>query len=140
MPDFNLVVLVGRLTRDPELKYIPSGAAVASLSLAINSQWTGKDGSKRDKTVFIDVTAWNRQAETVAEHLKKGATVMIQGSIDMEQWETPDGQKRTKHKVTASKIQFMDRKVPLVMPDTDPVATDSAAPAQPPESSEEIPF
>ena len=136
MPDYNLAVLIGRLTRNPELKYLPSGVAVANFSIAINSSW-GSGAEKKEKTTFIDITAWKRTAELAAEYLTKGSSVMITGSIDQETWEK-DGQKRSKLKVTAQRIQFLDRKAPLVMADSPEQSASPESPA--PGSEDQVPF
>jgi single-strand DNA-binding protein len=73
MADLNKVFLMGRLTFDPELRYVPSGSAVTELRMAINRSWTGKDGERKDESLFIDVTVWDRQAETAASTSRKGA-------------------------------------------------------------------
>lgn len=104
MASLNKVLLMGNLTRDPELRYAKSGTAMASFGLAVNT----KSGEK-EETLFIDVTAFGRQAETTSEYLKKGSSALIEGRLSFEQWESQDGQKRSKHKVLADRIQFMER-------------------------------
>ena len=107
MVDLNKVFLAGRLTRDPELRYIPSGTAVASLSLAVSRNYTAKDGSKKEEVVFVDVNAWGRQAETCGEYLSKGSALLVEGRLQLDRWETNTGEKRNKLKVVAQRIQFL---------------------------------
>lgn len=110
MPSFNQVVLVGNLTRDPELKYTPSGAAVCEFSIAINRKWNDKAGQKREEVGYFDCTAWARTAELCAEFLKKGRPVLVNGRLTQNRWETPDGQKRSRVIVTVQNIQFLGGK------------------------------
>ena len=110
MADLNKVFLIGRLTQDPELRYTPNGAAVTDLRVATSRTWTGKDGERREDTLYIDVTVWNRQAETCCQYLKKGRQVHVEGYLKSESWETPAGEKRSKVKVEAERVQFLDRR------------------------------
>jgi single-strand DNA-binding protein len=87
MSDLNSVVLVGRLVRDPELRYTPQGAPVCEFTLASNRRFTKKDGEKVEEVIFVDVTAWNKLAEICAEYLKKGRLVALSGSLSQDRWE-----------------------------------------------------
>ena len=107
MASLNKVLLIGNLTRDPELRYTPQGAAVCEFSIAINEKFKGKDGNWTDKVHYIDIVAWARQAETCAEYLKKGRPVCVEGRLTQDRWEQPDGQKRSKVRVTAERVQFL---------------------------------
>lgn len=108
MPGFSQVTLLGHLTRDPELRYTPQGAAVCDLSVAVNHKFTKKDGEKAESVAFVDVTVWNRQAETSAEFLKKGRLVLVSGRLAQDRWEDPKtGQKRSKLTVVAASVQFL---------------------------------
>jgi single-strand DNA-binding protein len=102
MPNFNKVILMGHLTRDPELRYIPSGAAVCSLGLAVNRKY--KD---QDETCFVDITVWNKQAESCNEYLSKGRLILVEGRLDYRTWEDKSGQKRSKLDVVAENVKFM---------------------------------
>ncbi len=105
MASLNRVFLMGNLTRDPELRYIPSGQAVCTLGLAVNNKYgTGDD--KKEEVLFIDVNVWGKSAENCAEYLKKGRLVFIEGRLKWRQWEK-DGQKKSKIDVTAMSVQFM---------------------------------
>ena len=111
MAQLNKVFLMGNLTRDPELRRLPSGTAVTELGLALNRSFTGKDGERREEVVFIDVTVWDRQAETCCQYLKKGRAVHVEGYLKMDSWDDKTtGEKRTKLKVQADRVQFLDRK------------------------------
>jgi single-strand DNA-binding protein len=107
----NKVFLMGNLTRDPELRYTPGGAAVTDLPIAVNRSWTGKDGERKEEVLFVDVTVWDRQAETCCQYLKKGRSIHVEGSLKMESWDDKtSGEKRTKLKVLADRVQFLDRR------------------------------
>ena len=109
MASLNKVFLIGNLTRDPELRYTPSGSAVTDLPLAINRSYTTKDGERREEVTYIDVTVWERQAENCCQYLKRGRPVHVEGSLRMESWEDKaTGEKRSKLKVLADRVQFLD--------------------------------
>ena len=105
--NLNKVLLIGNLTRDPDLKYVPSGAAVANFGIAINRSYTNSDGEKTEDICFIDIVAWNRLAEVAGEYLSKGSPVFVEGRLQMDSWEQEDGQRRSKLKVVAQSIQFL---------------------------------
>ena len=111
MAQLNKVFLMGNLTRDPELRRLTNGTAVTDLGLALNRTYTDKNGEKREEVVFIDVTVWDRQAETCCQYLKKGRAVHVEGFLKMDSWDDKaTGEKRTKLKVQADRVQFLDRK------------------------------
>lgn len=109
MANLNKVLLMGRLTRDPELRYTPKGTAVADLSMAINRYRGGTDGGERtEETTFVDVTLWGKQAETANQYLNKGREVFIEGRLQLDSWEDKSsGQKRSKLKVVGELMQFV---------------------------------
>ena len=108
MAQLNKVLLMGNLTRDPELRRLPSGVAVTELGLALNRSFQGKDGERREEVVFIDVTVWDRQAETCCQYLKKGRGVHVEGYLKMDTWDDKTtGEKRSKLKVQAERVQFL---------------------------------
>lgn len=107
--DLNKVLLIGRLTRDPELRYIASGAAVCEFGLAVNRYFRRSDGEQGKDTCFVDIVAWGRQGETCNEFLKKGSGCLIEGRLAFDSWETPEGQKRSRLRVVADRVQFMPR-------------------------------
>ena len=109
MPNYNKVILMGNLTRDPEVKYTSGGTAIAKLGMAINHTWTNKEGQKQEETTFVDVDAFGRQAEVIGQYLKKGRPVMIEGRLKLDQWDDKQtGQKRSKLGVTLEGFQFLD--------------------------------
>jgi single-strand DNA-binding protein len=110
MASFNRVILLGNLTRDPELRYIPSGAAVCDLGLAVNDRRKGKDGEWIEDVTFVDVTLWQRAAEVASEYLSKGSPVLIEGRLKLDTWQGQDGQKRSKLRVIAEKMQMLGNK------------------------------
>lgn len=110
MAALNKVFLMGNLTFDPELRYTPSGSAVTDLRMATTRKWMGKDGLK-EETLFIDVTVWDRQAENCCQYLRKGSGVHIEGSLKMDTWDDKTtGEKRSKIRVQAERVQFLDRR------------------------------
>ncbi|QDV33171.1 single-stranded DNA-binding protein [Tautonia plasticadhaerens] len=109
MADLNKVFLIGRLTHDPELRYTPSGAPVSDLRLATSRVFTTKEGDRREDTLYIDVSVWNRQAENCCQYLKKGSQIHVEGHLRMDSWEDRNsGEKRTKIRVEGERIQFLD--------------------------------
>lgn len=107
MANFNKVLLIGNLTRDPQLSYLPSQTAVVDFGLAVNRRWTGKDGQARESTCFIDCRAFAGQAETINKYLTKGRPVFVEGRLDYDTWTAQDGTKRSKHRVTVESFQFL---------------------------------
>jgi single-strand DNA-binding protein len=109
MPEINRVMLAGRLTRDPELRYTPGGAAVCKMGLAADRRYRTKDGQQREEVLFINVTAWAKTAEYCGENLKKGRPVLVEGELRSNEWEDKNtGQKRTMIEVSATRIQTLD--------------------------------
>ena len=109
MANLNKVFMIGNLTRDPELRYIPSGTAVATFTVASNRSYTSAAGEKKEEACFVRVVSWARQAELAAEYLAKGSPVFVEGRLQSRSWETPDGQKRSTIEVVAQNIQFLGR-------------------------------
>lgn len=109
MADLNKVFLIGNLTRDPEVRYTPKGTAVGDLALAINSSYKAQDGSTKDEVCYVDVVAWGRQAETCKEFLQKGAPIFVEGRMQFDSWETKEGEKRSRLRVRAERVQFLGR-------------------------------
>jgi len=107
MANLNRVLLIGRLTRDPELRYTPSGSAVTEFGLAVNRNFKDSSGERREQTCFVDIQAWGRQAEVINEYLRKGRQVFVEGRLDFSSWETPEGQKRSKLRVVVENFQFL---------------------------------
>lgn len=110
MANYNRVILMGNLTRDPELRYIPSGQAVTTFTVAMNRQYTLQSGEKREEATFVRVVAWARMAETCAEYLVKGSPVFVEGRLQSRSWETPQGEKRSTIEVVAQTVKFLSRR------------------------------
>ncbi len=119
MANLNKVFLMGNLARDPELRYIPSGTAVTTFTLATNRAYTLASGEKREEACFVRVVAWARQAELCGEYLSKGSPVFVEGRLQSRSWETPDGQKRSTLEVVAQSVQFLG-KIPRAVKDLVP--------------------
>lgn len=108
MASFNKVILLGNLTRDPEVRYTPKGTAVTELGMAVNRVYTAENGEKREDTTFVDVTLWGRTAEIAGEYLKKGRPVFIEGRLQLDTWDDKtSGQKRSKLKVVGEGLQLI---------------------------------
>jgi single-strand DNA-binding protein len=110
MIELNKVFLAGRLTQDPELRYTPSGVAVTTLRMAVNTTFFPRDGEKKEEVLYIDVVVWQKRAESCVEYLRKGSPLFIEGRLRSRRWETQDGQKRTTIEVQADRVQFMEWK------------------------------
>ncbi|HEY3347164.1 MAG TPA: single-stranded DNA-binding protein [Nitrospirota bacterium] len=111
MVGFNKVIMMGNLTRDPELRYNPSGTAVATLSVALSRKYKQGD-EMREEVSYIDTVVFGKQAENCGQYLGKGSGVLIEGRLQQRRWETEDGQKRNKVEVVANSVQFMPKRQP----------------------------
>ena len=107
MANFNKVLLIGNLTRDPQLSYTPSQTAVVEFGLAVNRNWTGQDGQKKEETCFVDCTAFGKRAETINKYLTKGRPVLVEGRLTFSSWTAQDGTKRSRLRVTVENFQFL---------------------------------
>jgi single-strand DNA-binding protein len=107
MANYNKILLMGNLTRDPQLSYTPNQTAVVDFGLATNRRWTAQDGSQREETCFVDCRAFGRQAENMNKFLSKGRLVFIEGRLAFDTWTAQDGTKRSKHRVTVENCQFL---------------------------------
>lgn len=109
MASYNKVILIGNLTRDPQVRYTPKGTAVAEIGLAVNRTWFDKaSNSRKDETTFVDITLWGREAEVASEYLSKGRPVMIEGRLQLDTWDDKDsGQKRSKLRVVCEHMQML---------------------------------
>lgn len=108
MANLNKVLLIGRLTRDPELRYIQSGSAVAEFGLATNREWTTPQGEKKEQTCFVDVVIYGKGAEIFNQYMKKGRQVFIEGRLDFSEWKDKDGNRKSKLRVVSENFQFLD--------------------------------
>src|ERR1700730_8952381 len=151
MASFNKVILLGNLTRDPEVRYTPKGSAVCDLGLAVNRNYTLDNGEKREEVTFVDVVLWARLAEIAGEYLKKGRPVFIEGRLQMDSWDDKQtGQKRTKIRVVGETMQLLGSRPSgggAEPTDEDRQSRAGAKPAAPPKSAapaapdeDEIPF
>ena len=120
MANLNKVMLIGNVTRDPEIKYTPKGSAVTDLGIAVNRVYTPEGGERREETTFVDITLWGRQAEIAGEYCKKGRSIYIEGRLQLDTWEDKtSGQKRSKLRVVGENFQLLgpDPVVPEVIPE-----------------------
>ncbi|HBH02808.1 MAG TPA: single-stranded DNA-binding protein [Candidatus Rokubacteria bacterium] len=139
MASLNKVFLIGNLTKPPELRYTPSGTAVADLRLAVNRNYTTQSGEKREDTCFLTVVVWGKQAESCGEYLDKGSPILVEGRLQTREWEAKDGGKRTVIEVVAERVQFMGRgkaATPATVPAAEPFAEEAAAPG----GGDDVPF
>ena len=159
MASFNKVVLVGNLTRDPELRYTPKGTAIAKIGLAVNRVWTNEAGEKKEEVTFVDVDVFGRTAENVGQYMRKGRPILIEGRLKLDQWDDKQtGQKKSKLGVVAETVQFLGGNpnageggggAPAAPRAARPAPAASAAPSAPPSEplegdgppeSDDVPF
>lgn len=107
MASLNKVLLIGNLTKDPELRYTPNGTAVANLRIAVNRKFKDRTGELKEDTCFVTITAWDKQAEICNQYLQKGRAIFVEGILQSRSWDAPDGQKRSTIDVRAERIQFL---------------------------------
>jgi len=134
---YNKIILLGNLTRDPALSYLPSQTPVVEFGLAVNNKYKDKQGQQREDVCFIDCRCFGKQAEVLNQYMKKGRQLLVEGRLDFDQWETPDGQKRSKHRVFIQNFQFLGGETeaaPRTAPPTSPASGQDAYP------KDDIPF
>ncbi len=107
MASYNRVILMGNMTRDPQLRYLPSNTAVCEFGLAVNRKWRDRDGNQKDEVCFVDIAAFGRQAETINQYMTKGRPILVEGHLKLDSWTGQDGQKRSKHTVVVDTFQFV---------------------------------
>ncbi len=143
MASFNKVILVGNLTRDPELRYTPRGTAIAKIGLAVNRVWTNEAGEKKEEVTFVDVDVFGRTAENVGQYMRKGRPILIEGRLKLDQWDDKQtGQKRSRLGVVAEAVQFLGTNPPQANASPAPASAPAAAAVegdQPPEG-DDVPF
>jgi len=151
MASFNKVILAGNLTRDPELRYTPSGVAIARISIAVNRRWRSETGEQKEEVTYVDVDCFRKQAETISQYLKKGSPILIEGRLKLDQWEDKQTQqKRSRLGVVMESFQFLDsaanrgeggsdiqRSRPVAAKPTPPMMED---PDLPPPDDDDVPF
>jgi single-strand DNA-binding protein len=159
MASFNRVILVGNLTRDPELRYTPKGMAIAKIGMAVNRVWKSETGETKEEVTFVDVDAFGRQAETLAQYMKKGSPLLVEGRLRLDQWDDKQtGQKRSKLGVVVEGFQFLGggnraesggeapRRPAAAAPAAPaaaaaaPAAAEGAEPDMPPPEQDDVPF
>jgi single-strand DNA-binding protein len=138
MASFSKVILMGNLTRDPELRAIPSGAQVCNFDLAMNRVFTTQAGERKEEVCYMTIVVWGKQGENCAQYLKKGRQALVEGHLQQRSWTTPEGQKRSKLEVVAERVQFLgDGRGSRVTMAPDP---DADPPAHAPEADPSAPF
>jgi single-strand DNA-binding protein len=153
MASFNKVILVGNLTRDPELRYTPKGTAVAKLGLAVNRVWRAEGGEKKEEVTFVDIDAFGQQAETICQYMKKGSPILVEGRLRLDQWDDKQtGQKRSRLGVVLEGFQFLSSgsrpegggapAAPAAAParPAAPAASAPGAEEAPPAEEDDVPF
>jgi len=154
MANFNKVILAGNLTRDPELRYTPGGKAICKFGLAINRNWTTDTGEKKEEVTFVDVDSFGRQAEVIAQYMKKGRPFLVEGRLKLDQWDDKQtGQKRSRLGVVLESFSFLGSGrdeaggAPNPLPPRSSAASAAAAPAaaaasadEPPQNEDDVPF
>jgi single-strand DNA-binding protein len=138
MASVNKVILVGNLGRDPELRYIQSGQAVANFSVATNEKWKDKDGNNQERTEWHRVIVWGKSAENCAQYLQKGRPVYVEGKLQTRDWEDREGNKRTTTEIVAQVVQFLGGRGGAGSDSEGPPMPDSPTDAAPPAS--DVPF
>jgi len=132
MANLNRVLLIGNLTRDPDLRYTPKGTAVTEIGLAVNRVYTGEDGERKEETTFVDVTLWARLAEIAGQYLKKGRPVFVEGRLQLDTWDDKQtGQKRSKLRVVAENIQLLGARQEGDLPTSPPPRRSATTPPPP---------
>lgn len=138
MASYNKVIVVGNMTRDPELRYTPGGSAVCDIGIAVNEKYTDKSGQRVENVHFFDITAWAKTAELVSQYCKKGSSILVEGKLSQDRWDDKtSGKKMSKVKIVAERVQFLGSKngqqggqdqgqgqgspEPLVAPDTEDI-------------------
>jgi len=155
MASYNRVILMGNMTRDPQLRYLPSNTAVCEFGLAVNRKWRDRDGNQKDEVCFVDISAFGRQAETINQYMTKGRPILVEGRLKLDSWTSQDGQKRSKHSVVVDTFQFVggrddrgpgdgpqEHRAPQSRPSYSDSAPPPAGPPQdgPPPAGDDIPF
>lgn len=136
MANYNRVILAGNLTRDPELRYIPSGQPVTNFTVAINRNYTTQSGERREETSFIPIVVWGKQAETCNQYLTKGRAVLVEGRLQQRSWENQEGQRRSIIEVVADRVVFLGGAKP---PEGEVVSEETVEP-QDVSKNEDVPF
>jgi len=144
MPSFNKVILAGHLTRDPEMRYLPKGTAIAKIGLALNRQWKSESGEKKEEVIFVDVDVFGKQAETLSQYCKKGSALLVEGRLKLDTWEDKQtNQKRQKLGVILESFQFLSSSKGQAKDEQDPAENfpkEKPQPQSDPEPTDSVPF
>jgi single-strand DNA-binding protein len=136
MANYNKIIMIGNLTRDPQMSYLPSQTPVVEFGLAVNRKWKSGDGQSREEVCFIDCRAYGKQAETLNQYVTKGQSILIEGRLQFDTWDDKQGGKRSKHRICVESFQFLggnERPQTQARPATSAPATDESA-------GEDVPF
>ncbi len=107
MANYNRVILMGNMTRDPQLKYLPNNTAVCEFGLAVNRNWRDREGNQREEVCFVDLAAFGRQGEVINQYMSKGRPILVEGRLKYDTWTGQDGQKRSKHSIVVDNVRFV---------------------------------
>jgi single-strand DNA-binding protein len=156
MASFNKVILMGNVTRDPELRYTPKGMAIAKIGLAVNRSWRNEAGETKEEVTFVDIDAFGRQAETIGQYIKKGSPLFVEGRLRLDQWDDKQtGQKRSRLGIVLENFQFIgaprtdggspdaprrNSSAPAAAPSSATSAPPVAEPDGPPPEEDDVPF
>ncbi|MEW6189863.1 MAG: single-stranded DNA-binding protein [Actinomycetota bacterium] len=140
MTNLNRVILIGRLTKDPELRFTPNGTSVANFRIAVNRRWTNREGERMDSTDFFNVVVWGRLAELCSEHISKGSPVAVEGRLQTRSWETEEGQRRSTVEIVAENVQFLGRLGPREKEDVEAIEPPEEESTTQEEVGDDIPF
>ena len=140
MASYNKVIMMGNLTRDPQLSYLPSQTPVVEFGLASSHRWRSKEGEQREETCFIDCQAFGRMAENISKYFQKGRPILIEGRLSFNQWETPEGVKRSKHRVHVDNFTFVGSKADSGNYDVSSPADSGGMDSAPAAPKDDIPF
>lgn len=141
MASFNKVILIGNLTRDPDLRVTNSGLSICKLGLAVNRNYTTKEGEAKDETTYVDIDAFGKQAEILSKYMQKGKPLMIEGRLKLDQWESNEGQKRSKLGVVLENFQFIGGRDETNVKSPETIEDNSASSSQTEESFDgDVPF
>ncbi len=140
MSNFNKILLMGNLTRDPQLSYLPSQTAVVEFGLAVNRRWKSKEGEDKEETCFVDCRMFGRRAEVINKYCKKGNPLFIEGRLTFDTWQAQDGTKRSKHRVTVENFEFLGSASGQGARQTNQNNAETAGQAQQNVNSDDIPF
>lgn len=136
----NMVILIGNLGKDPELKYLSTGSAVCEFSVATSERWKDKEGNKQEKTEWHNIVLWGKLAEIAKEYLHKGSKVFIEGRLQTRSWEKDDGTKAYRTEIVGSKMQMLDSKKDSVVNNTSSESEQSAQPVMAGAGGDDLPF